>query len=115
MIAAWLPSVFAGAAAFGAWAGAVHNRKASQYAAEITASEQRHETDSETLLGWSQQLLEERRNLLARLDSIQEQVRNNHKTNLRDDLSELLCDVRSLRSDVSKISDRLTAVELKVS
>ena len=115
MIATWLPSVFAGAAAFGAWAGAVHNRKASQYSAEVTAQEQHYETDSQTLLGWSQQLLEERRTLVKRLDEIQSQVKNNHTTNLRDDLTELLTDVRSLRTDVGGIAYRLSMVEKKVS
>lgn len=115
MIATWLPSVFAGAAAFGAWAGAVHNRKASQYAAEVTAQEQHYETDSQTLLGWSKQLLEERRALVKRLDEIQYQVKNNHATNLRSDISELLTDVRSLRTDVGGIAYRLSMVEKKVS
>jgi hypothetical protein len=115
VIAAWLPSIFAAAAAFGAWAGAIHNRKASEYSAEITAREQRYETDSETLLGWSKQLLEERQTLIKRLDEIQSQVKNNHTTNLRDDLTELLTDVRSLRTDVARVSDRLTEVELRIS
>lgn len=115
MITAWLPSVFAGAAAFGAWAGAVHNRKASQYAAQVTAQEQHFETQSKTLLEWNAQLITERENLAERLDEIQYQLVNSHKTNLRDDLTELLTDVRSLRSDVARVSDRLTEVELKVS
>lgn len=115
MITAWLPSVFAGAAAFGAWAGAVHNRKASQYAAQVTAQEQHFETQSKTLLEWNAQLITERENLAERLDEIQYQLVNSHTTNLRDDLTELLTDVRSLRSDVARVSDRLTEVELKVS
>jgi len=115
VITAWLPSVFAGAAAFGAWAGAVHNRKASQYAAQVTAQEQHFETQSKTLLEWNAQLITERENLAERLDEIQYQLVNSYKTNLRDDLTELLTDVRSLRSDVARVSDRLTVVELKVS
>ena len=115
MIVAWLPSIFAAAAAFGAWAGARHNRAASEYSTQVTAQEQHFETQSKTLLEWNAQLITERENLAERLDEIQYQLVNSHKTNLRDDLSEVLCDVRSLRSDVSKISDRLTAVEIKVS
>ena len=115
MIMDWLPTIFAAAAAFGAWAGARHNRAASEFSAAAEAREMHYETDSQTLLGWSKQLLEERQNLIKRLDEIQSQVKNNHTTNLRDDLTELLCDVRSLRTDVARVSDRLTEVELRIS
>ena len=115
MIMDWLPTIFAAAAAFGAWAGARHNRAASEYSAAAEAREQHYETDSQTLLGWSKQLLEERQTLIKRLDEIQSQVKNNHTTLLRDDLTELLTDVRSLRTDVGGISYRLSMVEKKVS
>lgn len=114
MITNWLPSIFAAAAAFGAWSASIHNRKATEYSTEINARENHHGTESKTLLEWNAQLIHERQALAERLDEIQYQLVNSHKTNLRDDLSELITDVRSLREDVTVISDRLIAVENRV-
>lgn len=55
----------------------------------INAAEKRHETDIGALVDFNQQLLEERSSLLDRLGRVENQVTNGHKTNLRDDLTEV--------------------------
>lgn len=57
--------------------------------AEMVADEKRHETDTTSIVDFNHQLLEERGQLLDRLGRVENQVTNGHKTNLRDDLTEV--------------------------
>jgi BMFP domain-containing protein YqiC len=98
----WAPIVVPTlAAGIGAWIAARHNRAASDHATDRTTDEKHRETEATTLVTFNHQLLDERYQLLARLDrfegsiggkvdAVQEQVTNDHNTNLRDDVTRAL-------------------------
>lgn len=103
-IATAVPAVVASLfSAIALWRSAQHNRAAIV----VNAKETHYQTESANWRDFAASLQE-------RLKSVEKQVTNGHKTNMRDDLSTVIGMIAGLSADMREMRKDLTALEQRV-